>query len=222
VEESTVRAQLYQWLEGAQAWHKPEHKGDEPKLGPFKPTVNKVTNVVDSLRAVCNLPASYAAPCRLVNDPGLNPREFLAVQNGLPYIPTLKLFQVPPDFFTLNGLEFEYDSKAPALTSCRFLLRFRRTSSFAPNTPFNNHRGCCKHWFCCAINLGSPDHLRRSDPGRWLRTIRETIPVEHQLSHVYDIFLDNARSGWIVWHRRLPLANRITFNIHKPEIRRGA
>lgn len=112
-EESTIKAQLYEWLEVAQAWQKPKNKDDEPELGPFKPTAGKVGNVLDATRAVCNLPASFAAPCWLANDPGLNPREFLAVRNGLLHIPTRKLFQPTPDFFTLSGLDFEYNPNAP-------------------------------------------------------------------------------------------------------------
>jgi putative DNA primase/helicase len=72
-----------------------------------------VSDVLDSLRAVCNLPASSAAPCWLANDPGLNPVEILACRNGLLYIPTRQLVPATPNFFTLNGLEFDYDPDAP-------------------------------------------------------------------------------------------------------------
>jgi putative DNA primase/helicase len=43
----------------------------------------------------------------------LNPFEILACRNGLLHIPTRRLLPATPQFFTLNGLEFDYDSNAP-------------------------------------------------------------------------------------------------------------
>ena len=112
-DEAAIRADLYKYLETAQQLSEPNGR-QAPTLGLFKPTKSKIENVVDALRAVCNLPASCAAPCWLRDDPGLNPFEILPFQNGLLHIPTRKVLPVTPAFFTLNGLEFPYDPLAPA------------------------------------------------------------------------------------------------------------
>jgi putative DNA primase/helicase len=112
LDEAAVRAKVYRFLEDAVCWSKPKG-GQEPKLGPFRPTKNKVENVIDALRAVCNLPTSCPAPCWLQDDPGLDPFDVLPCQNGLLHIPTRKLLRATPAFFTLNGLNFAYESTAP-------------------------------------------------------------------------------------------------------------
>jgi putative DNA primase/helicase len=113
LDEAAVRAELYLFLEGAQWWT--ESKGQQPpKLEAFKPTKNKVENVLDALRAVCNLPASCAAPCWLQDDPSLDPFEVVACRNGLLHIPTRRLLPSTPALFTLHGLDFAVDPLAPA------------------------------------------------------------------------------------------------------------
>ena len=73
VDEYAVRAWLYEYLDKALAWHAPKGKDKSPELGPFKPTRAKVENLLDALRAVCNLPMSCAAPCWLGGDSALDP-----------------------------------------------------------------------------------------------------------------------------------------------------
>jgi putative DNA primase/helicase len=111
-DEAAVRADLYGFLESALRWSEP--RGTQaPTLGPFKPTKSKVENVLDALRAVCNLPASSAAPCWLQDDPGFDPFDVLACRDGLLHIPTRTLLPGTPHFFTLNGLDFAFDPMAP-------------------------------------------------------------------------------------------------------------
>jgi hypothetical protein len=111
-DESAVRAALYGFLESAR--RRSESEGDDgaPALVPFKPTKAKAENVLDALRAVCNLPASFAAPCWLGDDPGLDPFTVMSCRNGLLHIPTRNLRLLTPRFFTLNSLDFEYDPDA--------------------------------------------------------------------------------------------------------------
>jgi putative DNA primase/helicase len=109
-DEATIRAGVYGFLEAAQRWT----DGEPPKLVPFKPTRAKVENVLDALRAVCNLPASIPAPCWLDDDPGLDPLDILSCPNGLLHVPTRRLLPATPAFFTLNGLDFPFDPKAAA------------------------------------------------------------------------------------------------------------
>ena len=112
LDEAAVRAALYLFLEDAQRWT--ESKGQQPRtLEAFKPTKGKVDNVLDALRAVCNLPASCAPPCWLQDDPGLDPFEVVACHNGLLHIPTRELLPPTPAFFTLHGLDFAVDPHAP-------------------------------------------------------------------------------------------------------------
>lgn len=110
-DETSVRADLYSFLEDAQRWTEPK-RDRPPTLVPFQPTKSKIENVLDALRAVYNLPASCAAPCWLQDSPGLDPLEIVACRNGLLHIPTRQLLPATPHFFTLNGLDFAYDPDA--------------------------------------------------------------------------------------------------------------
>jgi putative DNA primase/helicase len=112
LDEAAVRAELYRFLEGAQWWT--ASKGHQPPtLEAFRPTKTKVDNVLDALRAVCNLAVSCAPPCWLQDDPGLDPFEMVACHNGLLHIPTRELLPHTPAFFTLHGLDFAVDPHAP-------------------------------------------------------------------------------------------------------------
>jgi putative DNA primase/helicase len=107
-DEAAVRAHLYRFLEPAKRVIVDE-KTEKKKNIPFQPTRSKVENVLDALRAVCNLPASMEAPCWLRNDPGLDPLDMLACPNGLLHIPKRQLHLPTPDFFTQNAIDFAYD-----------------------------------------------------------------------------------------------------------------
>jgi putative DNA primase/helicase len=111
LDEAAVRAALYLFLEDAQRCT--ESKGQPRTFEAFKPTKGKVDNVLDALRAVCNLPASCVAPCWLQDDPGLDPFDVVACHNGLLHIPTRELRPPTPAFFTLHGLDFAVDPHAP-------------------------------------------------------------------------------------------------------------
>jgi putative DNA primase/helicase len=108
LEESTVRAGLYTFLEDALA------VDEQGEIGPFKPTKTKVESVVDALRAICHLPAAQAAPCWLVPDTrGLQPHEMIPCRNGLLHVPTRRIFPATPQFFGLNGIDLTYTPDAP-------------------------------------------------------------------------------------------------------------
>jgi putative DNA primase/helicase len=108
VDELAVRSRLYRFMEPAKRWTDSEI----PELVPFKPTRAKVENALDALRAVCNLPASFAAPCWL-KPQGQDPLDLMACQNGLLHLPTRELLPSTPHLFTLNGINFAFDPKAP-------------------------------------------------------------------------------------------------------------
>jgi putative DNA primase/helicase len=111
VEEAAIRAQLYNYLESAKRLSKPKGESKEQESVPFKPTKSKVENAMDALRAICNLPASVAAPCWLESH-SVNPLDIIACKNGLLHIPTRQLLTPDPRFFTVNGVEFAFDSSA--------------------------------------------------------------------------------------------------------------
>jgi putative DNA primase/helicase len=108
-DEASVRANLYAFLESAQRIGKPAPT-------PFQPTKRKVEDVLDALRAVCNLPASSAAPCWLDDEKSCDPFDVLPVTNGLLDVPTRRLLASSPRFFTVNALDFRYEPRAPSPT----------------------------------------------------------------------------------------------------------
>lgn len=109
VEERTVRADLYGFLDKAQM---PGKEGEPPR--PFDPTKAKVGNVLDALQAVAHRPRdTFAPPCWLEGD-GPRSHELVACRNGLLHLPTGELHENTPRFFTRNALTFDYDATAPA------------------------------------------------------------------------------------------------------------
>jgi putative DNA primase/helicase len=123
VDEYEVRAWLYTFLEKALAWQFPKDRNKDPEPGPFKPTKPKVENLLDALRAVCNLPTSCMAPYWLEGDCKLDPYEILPCSNGLLHIPTRTLLPPSARFFTLNGLNFGYSPAAAQPTNWFSFLR---------------------------------------------------------------------------------------------------
>lgn len=113
-EGPVIRAALYRFLEKAQRW-------DKDQLVSFKPTKAKVDNVVDALGALGNLPASSASPCWIEIASDLDPFDIMPCRNGLLHVPSRRLLSPSPTFFTVNGLEFEFDPDAPSPTH---FLRF--------------------------------------------------------------------------------------------------
>ncbi|HZL95433.1 MAG TPA: phage/plasmid primase, P4 family, partial [Vicinamibacterales bacterium] len=108
-DEPAVRSGVYGFLEPVK---RPSKQADA--LLPFQPTQSKVNNVLDALRAVCNLPVAFAAPNWIADHPGFNPLDMLACRNGLLHIPSRTLHASTPNFFTLNGIDFDYAPAAPS------------------------------------------------------------------------------------------------------------
>jgi putative DNA primase/helicase len=104
-----VKAVMYPFLEKAKRWEK---KGlGQFELVDFEPTKAKVENVTDALRAITILPAS-GYPCWLGEAPPLEATDMLACKNGLLHVPTRKLYPATPAFFTLNGVDLDFDPEA--------------------------------------------------------------------------------------------------------------
>ena len=106
LDEPTLRGRVWAFLEQAE-----RETGGE--LQPFKPTVPKVANVFDALKAAANLPASIAPPAWLdgaVDKPAA--KELVACRNGLLHLPSGELLPPDPSFFGLNAVAFDYDPDA--------------------------------------------------------------------------------------------------------------
>jgi putative DNA primase/helicase len=104
----SIRSKLYSFLDVAKRRDK---KGD---LVPFKPTMARVTNVVDAIQAVANLNNTVRAPAWLANPEGRPlAGELVACANGLLHLATGDLLDTTPAFFSLNALDFAFDPDAP-------------------------------------------------------------------------------------------------------------
>jgi len=107
-EEAEIRALIYRFLDAAVRF---DGDGD---VVPFDPTRNKVTDVVDALKAEANLPATVQPPAWLDQVADIKADEIVSCANGLLHLPTRQLLPHTPLFFTPYALEFAYDPKAPA------------------------------------------------------------------------------------------------------------
>lgn len=102
-----LRANLYQFLEKCRI---PQ---ENRSLGPFNPTRNKVSDIMDAMEAAANLPISFKAPCWFGEATDLPPDEIISCSNGLLHLPTGELLPPSPDFWCHNALDYDYNPKAP-------------------------------------------------------------------------------------------------------------
>jgi putative DNA primase/helicase len=104
VDMPTIRSEIYMFLEGALRQAGGQHE-------PFKPTMARVTNVIDALGAITNLPSSIRAP-QWLEDENLDHRhpatEILSCANGLLHLPSRTLTPPTPTFYSLNSLDIAY------------------------------------------------------------------------------------------------------------------
>lgn len=103
-----TRAEIYAFLEGAVTIEKKQPK-------PFNPNQNSVNQVMDAMRAACQLPGGVQSPAWISSDKGHPPAsEIVACQNGLLHIPSSRMHPNTPDFFTTSALSYAYDRAATA------------------------------------------------------------------------------------------------------------
>jgi putative DNA primase/helicase len=104
----TIRSEVYVFLETA------SRLNSKGKLVSFQPNMVRVSNVVDAIKAVANVPNSIAPPAWLA-DAAERPlaTEMIACANGLLHLPSLVLSPATPAFFSLNSLTFAFDPDAP-------------------------------------------------------------------------------------------------------------
>lgn len=108
VDQEAIRAQVWTFL--AASFH-------EPKPGiyfPIRPTRSSVSDLLDALAAVTNLPATTQTPCWLHGADSLPaPAEFVVVSNGLLHLPSGDLYPPTAAFFGFNATGIAYDEEAP-------------------------------------------------------------------------------------------------------------
>jgi putative DNA primase/helicase len=102
-----VRARLYTFLDTAEQPTK-----EEGVTAPFNPNKGKVANVAEALAAATQLPSTVKPPAWLDDQTHPAANDLVACTNGLLHLPSRKLLQHSPAFFSLNALEFAYDESA--------------------------------------------------------------------------------------------------------------
>jgi putative DNA primase/helicase len=101
-----IRATVYSFLDRAK-------READKKLTPFNPNRTSVTNVIDALAAVTQLPARSHPPVWLNETPNAPATEYLACANGLLHLPSRKLTRATPAFFSLTAVNYPYEPHAP-------------------------------------------------------------------------------------------------------------
>ncbi|MDX5374899.1 MAG: phage/plasmid primase, P4 family [Gammaproteobacteria bacterium] len=104
--EADIRARLYAITD----------KALDPDNNPYRPNRSKVGDLMDAIKAVLNLPGTYQPPCWLAHDHPLSvyqAKEVMPVGNGLLHVPSARLYEPTPDYFTATALSIPFDEHAP-------------------------------------------------------------------------------------------------------------
>lgn len=101
-----VQAHIWEYLDGAR------RLGKEGERIPFQPTRTAVENVAAAFKAVCHLSGDTEAPAWLSDEYDLPATEMLPVQNGLLHLPSGKLTEPSPAFFTFSASGVAFDPTA--------------------------------------------------------------------------------------------------------------
>jgi putative DNA primase/helicase len=105
--DGELRSKIYPFLDQS---FSANSKGN---FSSVKPNASMVANVLDGLRAASHLDASIAAPAWLRPVSNYPAEEIVACENGLIHLPSGKIIDNTPEFFTYNALDFAYDEHAP-------------------------------------------------------------------------------------------------------------
>lgn len=105
LQPNDIEAAVYAYLEGAHCMTK---KGREP----FAPNRAKVGDTQGALRATVHLESHNAPPCWLDGAGDDDPKDLLALANGLLHMPSRTLRAPNPRLFTTTALPFAFDPDA--------------------------------------------------------------------------------------------------------------
>ena len=103
-ERDEIRAVIYAFLDGAKRLNR------DDQLVPFNPTRNKVSDVLEALAAEVQLPGAIRAPAWLDDGPNPEAVAILSCANGLLHLPTRTLLPHTPNFFSVNAVDYRYET----------------------------------------------------------------------------------------------------------------
>lgn len=110
-----MRSGIYAFLDKAEVNTK--DKDDKWTTKPFNPTSRSVSDVLDAMRAACQISGQLRAPAWLIaNESQDNPKEIISCKNGLLHLPTGEMIAHTPNFYSNSALEYDYDPAAPEPT----------------------------------------------------------------------------------------------------------
>ncbi len=107
-DEGAARAALWRWLA------EQEIQLEDGSTMTFRPNSSCVSNSLDALKAVSNVPAELRPPCWLPGHAGPCAAELLAFHNGLMHLPTGELRDHTTGMFNTFSLPFNYEQEARA------------------------------------------------------------------------------------------------------------
>jgi putative DNA primase/helicase len=108
VDSNTMRAYVYDFMDSADC---PAKNGAAVQ---FTPTPRRVTDAIDALRAVADIPSTRQTPSWLSGNSAIAPLDVIACKNGLLNSRTRELYQHTPDFFNRTTLPYDYSPHAAA------------------------------------------------------------------------------------------------------------
>ena len=115
------QGQFYEWLVGGWLERTPDDMRAElyallqrEALGTCHPTRERVSGILDALKAAAHVDSSARPPCWVGGPPGPPPHEILPCRNGLLHLPTRQLLPSTPRFFSTVATSCEYLPDAPA------------------------------------------------------------------------------------------------------------
>ena len=110
LDETDLRARLYEYLESAQV-------KDGDALRPFRPTTRRVAETLDALRAAAHLASEITPPAWLEQVCDLHAeRDRRLVATDLLHLPEMQLLGHDPDYFATSALPVAFDPFAPEPT----------------------------------------------------------------------------------------------------------
>ncbi|MBR1156300.1 phage/plasmid primase, P4 family [Bradyrhizobium sp. JYMT SZCCT0428] len=108
LDNEAKRGRIWRFLELAL---KMDKNGD---VSPFKPKMDHVSNVFDSLCAICELDSNVEPPTWLDSSESRPPpTEFFVAKNGLLHLSTQTIYPPTPAYFGVTASEVEFDPGAP-------------------------------------------------------------------------------------------------------------
>jgi putative DNA primase/helicase len=109
-----MRSEIYRFLEQARTVETNKERARTDPTKPFKPSSRTVGDVLDAMRAACQIGGTLRAPAWLITNPHQDhPKEIISCKNGLLHLPTGQMIDHTPNFYSNSALEYDFDPAAP-------------------------------------------------------------------------------------------------------------